>query len=344
MPAPKASTSDVRICELSPRYGLQFLGHLESGSCNRIPLDKKLRLVRILQDSNVSYIETGSFVSDSIPQMSDTDALARNLKRHGGQQLGALVANRKKFLSSFPTDNLDTLAVFVSASEPHSVRNVGVGINAAVAMAEEVANEARSAELRLRGYISCAFQDFIEDHEQPSDLNRVKALVAALLSWGCESVSLSDTGGMTNPYRVAEVLDSIAKVQGVRLDDNISVHFHDGAGFALANAYQAYVSGARSFDASLGGLGGNPKAWNHTGFTGSVATEQLVSMFKRMGIRTGVSLSHLRQAGAVIYEITKELGEYQPPSPLLRQWMGCGERWEPISDYPARANLAPNDS
>jgi hydroxymethylglutaryl-CoA lyase len=54
------------------------------------------------------------------------------------------------------------------------------------------------------------------------------------------------------------------------------------------------------FDASFGGLGGCPFA---PGATGNVATEDVVWMFERMGIHTGIDLDALvpvaREAAAL---------------------------------------------
>ncbi len=61
----------------------------------------------------------------------------------------------------------------------------------------------------------------------------------------------------------------------------------------LANAYAAYSAGITAFDAAFGGLGGCPFA---PGATGNTATEDLVYMFDRMGLETGVDLSALTSA------------------------------------------------
>jgi len=73
-------------------------------------------------------------------------------------------------------------------------------------------------------------------------------------------------------------------------DFDIDAHFHNTRGLGLANALAAYEAGVRSFDSTLGGLGGCPFA---PGASGNVVTEDLVFMFESMGVGTGIDLDKL---------------------------------------------------
>ncbi len=76
-------------------------------------------------------------------------------------------------------------------------------------------------------------------------------------------------------------------IQGVVTEDDV-VWVADGLG--LANCLAAFDVGVRTFDASLGGLGGCPCA---PGASGNVVTEDLVFMFEAMGVSTGVDITKL---------------------------------------------------
>jgi hydroxymethylglutaryl-CoA lyase len=110
------------------------------------------------------------------------------------------------------------------------------------------------------------------------------------LGAGADTVGLADTVGYANPAQVRRLFRKVREVAGDRLH---SAHFHDTRGLGLANVVAALDVGIRSFDASLGGLGGCPHA---PGASGNVATEDLVFMLEEMGFDTGVDLNRLLEA------------------------------------------------
>ncbi len=79
--------------------------------------------------------------------------------------------------------------------------------------------------------------------------------------------------------------------------DLLALHLHDTRGTALANVMAALELGVRCFDASTGGTGGSPYA---PGSAGNLATEDLVYLLDREGVRTGVDLDGILVAGAFI--------------------------------------------
>jgi hydroxymethylglutaryl-CoA lyase len=109
---------------------------------------------------------------------------------------------------------------------------------------------------------------------------------------GCYEVSLGDTTGAGTPAHVQSLLKYL-KGHGVS-PDQLAGHFHDTHGKALANVWEAYDCGIRVFDSSVAGLGGCPYA---PGAKGNVATEDVVYMFHRAGIRTGVDFDKLFETG-----------------------------------------------
>ena len=73
----------------------------------------------------------------------------------------------------------------------------------------------------------------------------------------------------------------------------LAVHFHDTHGRALDNILSCLEAGIAVVDSAVAGLGGCPYA---PGATGNVATEDVVWMFERMGIGTGIDLAALVSA------------------------------------------------
>ncbi len=318
---------DVTICEMSPRDGLQFLGGGRVDTPRIVPLEHKRALVQALRAAHLPYIEVGAFVSPKVtPQMADSDALAADLRPAAGELLAGLVPNLKHY-ARLQAGPLNCVALFVSASEQYAQANTRASIEDLMRWAREVAEAARADGRALRAHVSAAFQELAADAN--FDVKTVVQLSARLLQMGCTCVALADTNGETNPRRVREVLEHVRREVGL---ERVAVHLHDQNGAGLANALAALDAGVRTFDASLGGIGGSATAAalkpGGKPAAGNIATEELVDMLERMGLRTGVDRAALLRAGAQLYQITQLTGDFAPPSRLLREQLGYGVRWE----------------
>jgi hydroxymethylglutaryl-CoA lyase len=86
----------------------------------------------------------------------------------------------------------------------------------------------------------------------------------------------------------------------------LALHLHDTRGTALANALVGLELGIRDFDASVAGIGGCPYA---PGAAGNLATEDLIYMLDGLGVKTGVDLGLLIEAGKVAETV---LGRHLP--------------------------------
>ena len=306
---------DVKICEMSPRDGLQYLG---GPGAAIIPVDQRLRLIETLIAAGVHHIEVGAFVSPKgTPQMAATDELGQRLEPRDGVELAALVPNEAGY-QRFKASHFNVVAIFPTASEVHARKNFGGrSVDDVLALAGEVSRMALADGYALRGHVSAGFQDMGVATDR-SDLETVVRVCRAVLDFGCAYLTLADTNGTTNPARVGEVLDTLGNALGDL--DRIGVHFHDRYGTGIANAYAAWLKGVRIFDSSLGGVGGSKAA---SQMVGNIATESLVAMFEGMGVRTGIDNEKLvRDAGAVLAGICAAAGEPPPPSGMLRGQLG----------------------
>jgi hydroxymethylglutaryl-CoA lyase len=201
----------------------------------------------------------------------------------------ALVPNEKG-LARARAAGLTEVAVFLSASETHNRKNVNKSIDLTLGAFEETIGPARDAGMRVRGYVStvwgCPYEGYV-------DPRRSLSITRRLLELGCYQVSLSDTLGAGTPRQTHEIMRlMLSELPSAAL----AMHMHDTRGTALANIMIGLELGIRDFDASIGGLGGCPYA---PGAAGNVATEDLVYMLDGMGIRTGIDLERLLEAGRV---------------------------------------------
>lgn len=297
---------EVKICDVTLRDGMQVLNRNAL-----IPVRMRLRLAETLLRARLPYIEVGSFVNPQIVSaMQDTPELFANLKPAPGQQLAALVPKLKYYDELKRSSNVDTVALFISASEAYSLVNTRMTRAEAVRSAREVAQAAQSDGYRVRAYLSYAFREMVTE---PGEMRTsvIEELCGELLDMGCENVALSDTDGRATPQDVERIVRHVDRAIGL---DHMGVHLHDLHGLGLVNSLRAYQLGIRVFDCSVGGLGGNKIVENSVG---NVATEELVNMFRGMGVETGINFEFLLKAGRIVIDMANYVGDPAPPSRIL---------------------------
>ncbi|HUB08737.1 MAG TPA: hydroxymethylglutaryl-CoA lyase [Myxococcales bacterium] len=296
----------VSVYEVGPRDGLQ-------NEAATLSVDARLELIGALADAGEKRIEAGSFVSPKwIPQLAASDEVIRRLPRREGVSYSALVPNRQG-LDRALASGIREVAVFLSASETHSRKNIAKSIDEAVRTYAELVPDAVKAGLTVRGYVSVVWGC---PYEGDVPVARVLEVSQALLGMGCYEISLGDTIGVGTPRQTERILGALlAKIPASRL----AVHLHDTRGTALANALAALGCGIATIDASVGGLGGCPYA---PGASGNLATEDLVYMLQGMGLETGIDLDRLVAAG----ELAQKLVGRKLPGKVLQAAIGARER------------------
>jgi hydroxymethylglutaryl-CoA lyase len=273
--------TDVTIYEVGPRDGLQN----ESGI---VPLEAKVEFIHRLVAAGLPVVEATSFVHPTwVPQLADAADLMEQLGLDSARPPGGypvLVPNERGLDRALEL-GCEHIAIFGSATETFAQRNLNRSLDEQFAMFEPTVTRARDAGLDVRAYVSMCFGD---PWEGDVPITQVVEVGKRLFDLGAGQLSLGDTIGVGTAGRVGELLTAFNDA-GLP-DDVLAVHFHDTYGQALANAYAAWQHGVRTFDASAGGLGGCPYA---DSATGNLATEDLVWMFRGLGVETGVDLDAL---------------------------------------------------
>ena len=294
----------VRIVEVGPRDGLQNEAAL-IGTANKIAFIDKLSA------AGYSTIEVTAFVSPKwVPQMADATAVLAGITRRPGVRYTALVPNMTG-LTRARDAGIEEIAIFAAASETFSRRNINQSIDESLTTYGEVTRAALAAGMRVRAYLSTVFGCPFEG-EVPT--STVATITRRLIEMGAHEVALSDTIGIAHPGQIGPVLDAVTK--DVPLPQ-IAMHFHDTRGTALVNVYAALEAGVTTFDASAGGLGGCPYA---PGATGNLATEDLVYMLDGLGVASGVRLTDVMAASALI----EPLVGHPLPSRVYRAHVATG--------------------
>ncbi len=278
--------SHVSLVEVGPRDGLQ-------NEQQAVAAADKIALVHRLQAAGLTEIEVTSFVSPKwVPQMADNTEVMAGITRQPGVRYSVLTPNLKGYEAAVLTQP-DEIVVFGAASEAFSQKNINCSIAESIERFAPVVAAARAAGIKVRGAISCAVGCPYEGEVAPERVELVARLMAGI---GVQHVGVADTIGVGTPIKVQRAL--AAALQHFPLGE-VSGHFHDTYGMALANVLASLQMGIHTFDTSVSGLGGCPYA---KGATGNVATEDVVYLLHGLGIATGIDLDALIDAGQFIRE------------------------------------------
>ncbi len=274
----------VRVVEVGPRDGLQ-------NEKVAVPVAAKLELIDRLVGAGLRSIEVGSFVSPKrVPQMADTDRIVRQLPKDDRVTYQVLVPNEQGMVAALDAGARE-VAVFASASETFSHKNINCSIAESIDRFRPVAEMAKANDVKVRGYVSCVLGCPYEGEVSAKAVVSVSRMLSEL---GCYEISLGDTIGIGTPRQARSVVRAVAgEIDAGRL----ALHFHDTRGQALANILACLEDGIGVVDSAVAGLGGCPYA---PGASGNVATEDLVFMLHGMGVDTGIDLEKAVAAGHFI--------------------------------------------
>ena len=294
------SSNSVSIVDVGPRDGLQ-------NESKAISVDARFRFIKALAEAGVKRIESGAFVSEKwVPQMSGSEKLCELLFKAQskgelptGMVWPCLVPNERGMEVALKS-HVKEIAIFASASESFSKRNINCTVVESLERYSRVISVARKNKIAVRAYLSmcfgCPFEGKISE-------SVVVKLTKKLIEMGAYEVSIGDTIGVANPTQVRRLVTKQIKAVGA---NRLAMHFHDTRGTALANILASLDLGIRTFDSSLGGLGGCPYA---PSATGNVATEDVVYMLHGMGFKTGIDLARLIEINKMM---ASELGHELP--------------------------------
>ena len=279
----------IKIVEVAPRDGLQNEKQLISAAT-------KIELVNRLSNAGIVNVEAASFVSPKwVPQMADGAAVMQGIARRAGTIYSVLTPNMQGLEAALAA-GADEVVIFGAASEAFSQKNINCSIAQSLARFEPVAKAALAAGVRLRGSISCTLGC---PYQGEVSILEVVTVVTRLAQLGCHEIDIADTIGIGTPGKVRDVMIACAKVYPIA---QLSGHFHDTYGQALANIFAALDVGISIFHSSVAGIGGCPYA---KGATGNVASEDVLYMLHGLGYSTGIDLDQMVLTGDWI---SKQLG------------------------------------
>ena len=293
----------VKLVDVGPRDGLQ-------NEKQPVPAAVKIELVHRLQDAGLKEIEVTSFVSPKwVPQMADNKEVMAGISRKPGVRYSVLTPNLQGFEAALGS-NPHEIVVFAAASEAFSQRNINCGVAESIERFRPVVEAARAKGIYVRGAMSCAVGCPYEGEIAPE---RVAMLARLMKDIGVQHLGVADTIGVGTPRKVQRAMEATLKYYNI---NDVSGHFHDTYGQALANTLASLQMGVWQFDTSVAGLGGCPYA---KGATGNVASEDVVYLLAGMGIDTGIDLDKLIDAGKFISDFLERKPNSRAATAILNK-------------------------
>jgi hydroxymethylglutaryl-CoA lyase len=286
-----SSIEAVTILEVGPRDGFQ-------GVKQEIPTEDKVRIVDFLAGAGLKRIEVSSFVHPKwIPQLKDAAEVFAKIHREPEVSYSALIPNEKG-LDRAIENGVREVVYVVSASDTVSRQAFNKSTSDVLTELLTIAEKAAANNISLRGIIGCSFGSPVDGEVT---VGRVIEIAKELEKAGVFEISLADSFGIANPRQVREL---VSEVLGEVSNISVSVHFHNMRSIGLANVYSALEAGVNTFESSIAGLGGDPLTPQAPG---NVATEDVVKMFDRMGIVTGVDLDRLLKCSKIVEETLRRI-------------------------------------
>ena len=266
----------VSIQEVGLRDGLQMVKHT-------LPTVTKTEWIAAQAAVGFRAIEVTSFVPPALlPQFADAAEVMAAANKTPNLTAAALALNLKGAVNALAAGS-PKLTFVLSASEAHNHSNVRCDTDVSLGVFSDVIAHAGDTETQIGVAIATSFGCSLQGDVSE---DRVVELAQLLEQAGAREITLADTVGYANPAQVKRLFNRVAQ----RVKIPLAAHFHDTRAMGLANVVAALDAGVRSFDASLGGLGGCPFA---PGASGNIATEDCVYLIESMGFSTGIDLDGL---------------------------------------------------
>ncbi len=259
-----------------------------------VPTAEKIRLANRIAKTGVRRIEVSAFVSPkAIPNLRDAEEVFRGLEREPGVIYTALIPNERGVQRAIEC-KVDEVNLVMSIGEKHNLRNLRMTCAQSLEQFKGIMNALAGTGIAVNGTIATTFGC---PFEGPQPVERILWCIDTYRALGINAITIADTIGVANPRQVSRMTSLIRKHHE---DLPLTLHLHNTRDMALANALAAVDEGVRSFDASIGGIGGCPYA---PGATGNICTEDLVHMLHQCGISTGVDLDAVLDLSAELPDL-----------------------------------------
>jgi hydroxymethylglutaryl-CoA lyase len=270
-----------------------------------VPTAQKIEMIDRITQAGFRKLEVTSFSHPKLlPQFADAAEVLRGIRRRPGVSHVVLMPNERGFdrLEACQKEGYgaEEIILMISSSERHNLLNFRMSHREAMAEHARIMRRAHGLGIRIIGCAGTVFGCPVGGDVPLSDVAKI---VRFYLEEGAQTIMLGDTTGMANPLGVRE---RVGRLQAAFPGTEFIAHFHDTRGTGIVNSIAMLELGVRYVDTSLGAIGGQPAtgaAKYSAGFTGNTCTEDLVAVLDEMGVRTGIDLGRMIEAGRRAEEV-----------------------------------------
>ncbi len=289
-----------------------------------IPTDAKVWMLEQLVLAGYKHIEVTNFGNPKgMPQFRDADEVFKKIRssKRVKESLDDVVltavtirerAIQRAIEAKKEGYGPDRILLMVSTSESHQYKNSGLSLKEYWAMSEEWIKKAKDVGIKVNGTVSTIWGCPIEG---PTEMKDAIAFTNRWFDIGADDVEHADHDGSASPDRVFDYYSKM--LQSVKDPHKQIAHFHTTRGWGIANVLAALQAGVTNFEATMGGIGGQPANfvdgvpvsgtgdyyYNDPNIVGLVAMEDMVVMMDEMGIDTGLNVDKVLEIGRMTEKI-----------------------------------------
>lgn len=298
-----AIPDSVIVCECWARDGLQSMPQVVSTA-------DKIEMIHRIVASGVRKLEVTSFSHPRLlPQFADAVEVLQGIERNPDVSYVVLMPNAKGFerfeMCQKEGRGADEIILMISSSEAHNKVNFRMTHEQAKPVHAGLIDRAKALGVKVIGCPGTVYGcPILGDVPMENVIDITRFYIEA----GADTIMLGDTTGAANPRSVRE---RISQLQSTFPQGDFIAHFHDTRGNGVVNSVIALEMGLRYVDTSLGAIGGQPRPSGDTGkyqhgYTGNTCSEDLVALLDEMGVRTGINVDALIEAGRRAEDILGE--------------------------------------
>jgi len=289
-----------------------------------IPTAAKLWLAEELILAGIDKLEITNFGNPKgMPQFRDADELMKAIRsskriayRQKDIELTAVTIREKAVERCIEARKdgygPDRILLMVSTSESHHFKNSGLSLDEYWTMAEKYIPMANDVGIIVNGTVSTIWGCPIEG---PTELKKAVEFSKRWLDIGAADIEHADHDGSASPDRIYQYFSMVLDA----MPDPMKhlAHLHTTRGWGLANALAALQAGICYFEASMGGIGGQPANfidgvpvagtgsyyYKDPSLTGLISTEDFLVMCDEMGIQTKIDIDKILEIGNMLERI-----------------------------------------
>ena len=213
--------------------------------------DDKLKIVKMLDDLGVDYIEAGTPASNPkdrelFEKIAELSLSHAKVAAFGSTHRFGVDVKKDGGIKALLDAKTPVVAIFGKAWDLHVSEVLHASIDENITVIGDTVSYLKSHNREVIFDAEHFFDGYKNNQEYA-----LKVLIAAKEA-GADTLCLCDTNGATFPDKIAEITKEVTQSLP---DVKIAIHCHNDIGVAVANTLMAVTSGARQVQGTINGVG-----------------------------------------------------------------------------------------